>query len=222
MTALTEPEMTPDPELDLGKAVPETMSDQESIDFWADWVAANPARDPFLTSLIPRWDQLIGYDPAMMGPREMTDPIYWAEMAPEIPDDQRMIEQCRAELAEAMSQALNHAAFKELVGLTIHDGAAVEMSGAQLDALIDQVTEPLARVALTEGMPVNRATQVTWLMAWWIQDPAPTVVPTPPFAKATLWAYPAPPWEPAQAPRPEWMRQMLAAWARHRAATARP
>ncbi|WP_159524453.1 hypothetical protein [Actinomyces marmotae] len=216
MTAQTEPDTTPDPR--PGKATPVTMSDQDSIAFWAHWAAANPAKDPFLASLIPRWDQLIGYDP-LTGPREMTDPIPWAEMAPEIPDDPRLIEQSRTELAEAISQALNHAAFEALVDLTIHDGAALEMSATQLDARIDQVTEPLARVALTEAMPVNRATQVTWLIAWWIQDPSPTVVPPPPFATAAPGTYPPPPWEPDQAPRPQWMRQLLATWARQRAET---
>lgn len=217
----TVQETTP-PGPDGGEAVPLTMGDQETIAFWAAQVAADPARDPFLTSLVPRWDQLIGYHPDK-GPREMIDPIDWAEMAPEIPDDPQLIEQCRIELGEAMSRALNRAAFEALIELTIHDGRAVEMSAAQLDQLMDQVDEPLARVALNEAMPVNRATQATWLMAWWIQDPSPTIVPAPPFA-SDPGAYPPPPWEPAQAPRPEWMSQLLAAWGQRRQqeGTARP
>ena len=188
---------------------PVMMDPDQTLGFWSDWVRVSPGRDPFLTSVLPRWDQLIGYNP-QMGPREIHDPAHWEGLGVEVPENPAQADELLPDLRDQIEAVVNRAAWQTLTSLTTTGdySQAVEIDLNSLLKRIQRVRDPLARLALIEDQPVTLLTQLAWLITWWIQDATPTVVPTPPWTLPGVH-YPTPRWDWANPPRPRWMGQVL-------------
>lgn len=195
-------------------SVPITMEPDEVKSFWMEWVRTSPQSSPLLTSLLPRWEQI--------APDSESEPIAWEDGAMENPEDPEQIEEAMVRLEEALSEALNRAAFDRLVELTTTpDGAsAQEMTLLDLQEKVKQTTDPLARIALLEATPVSAWEQVGWLATWWIQDSSAAGLPTPAWVTSQDPNWPTPAWDVTNPPQPTWLRQWLDQWAQRQGLTA--
>lgn len=178
--------------------VPITMEDDEIRDFWVQWERENPGSSPLLSSLLPRWEQI-----ARDG-----EPIAWQDAQMENPQDPDQVDFARQRLEQDLTEALNRAALKRLTELTTLDcEEAIEMTLYELREKVKRTTDPLARIALLEGVPVDVGTQIGWLTAWWVQDTQATGLPTPSWVIRTASNWPEPRWDPTSPPRPTWLTQ---------------
>lgn len=181
------------------------MDRDEARDFWLEWVRDNPSKSPFLTSMLSRWEQLV--------PEGGPEPISWQEGAMEDPQDLEQVDWAQSQLEETLTQALNRAAWKRLLEITVDDHhVAVEMDLLELYDRINETEDPLARVALIEQVPVSTWTQIGWLVAWWLQDPWLEGLPTPAWATHPELTGSHSRWDLEAPPEPTWLTQWLRQW----------
>lgn len=185
---------------------PITMEPGQAKRFWTRWAGSNPGASPLLTSLLPRWSQIV--------PVGEEEPLAWEDGEMENPEDPVQIEEAMVRLEDAMEDCLNRAAFNRLLELTVdpNTGAAEELTLFELQELIKKTSDPLARIALVEQTPYRCFTQIGWLAAWWVQDPAPAALPAPGWVTTRYLTWPAPAWDPREAPRPTWLMEWGALW----------
>lgn len=207
----------------------QTMSRDETQEFWSTWMEEHEDLNPNLNKLL---GLLMKVDPPWENEEGTTSRLFprypalmeWTELAPAHPLSPKAVSEAYLTLVRTSEQMVNDRLLEELIQITYRDEPTwdfqedpqgppqPQITLVELESLLRASDDPLISFAMDNSWPVNLHTQIGWLVAWWIWDLNPKGLASPSWIeRGTPTQLQAPWWivEQTQVPRPLWLTQWV-------------